>query len=275
MSYIDLTKKDIIQFNYTNLYLAEILISDYIENHNNYIGLTKSEIASRWNNDERYQKQFHPSYCQRKLDQAGGVLIFDNEKYKIKGNEEQLFSLLDGTLLQEVRNVINLPNPVILNIEYFRKTNDKSEIFNSIKDKLINGSSIDFEVISFAVLFIYLENFGFSLKRFTSTYSNDSGIDYIGGDVIYCVTTNLNYSKLNNDVSKTHARKIIIHRNNLSRNVRNLISDYIREDKITEIISADQIIERYIQFLELKDESYNIIEKLKNVLINEYSKEIL
>jgi len=58
MSYTDLTKKDIIQLNYTNLYLAEILISDYIENHNDYKGLTKSEIASRWNNDERYRKQF-------------------------------------------------------------------------------------------------------------------------------------------------------------------------------------------------------------------------
>jgi hypothetical protein len=275
MSYIDLTKKDIFKINYTNLYLAEILISDYIENHNNYKGLTKSEIATRWNNDERYRKQFYPSYCQRKLDQAGGVLIYDNEKYKIKESEEKLLSLLDGKLLQEVTHVINLPNPVIINIEYFKNVNDKLEFFNTLKEKLMNGSPNDFEVITYAVLFTYLEIFGFSLKRFTSTNAADGGVDFIGGDVIYAVTTKLTNSKLESDINKTHAKKFFIYRNIVNSKLKNQIRNYINEGKISDALNVNQIIERYVNFLEDKDDVFQIVGKLKTIILNEYEKEIL
>ena len=65
MSYIESVKNDIEKLNFTNLYLAEILISDYINNSNNYTGLTVSEISSKWNENKllgRYRKMFYPSY---------------------------------------------------------------------------------------------------------------------------------------------------------------------------------------------------------------------
>jgi len=61
MSYIESTKSDIRNLNYTNLYLAEILISDYLENYQNYKGLSRIEISTKWRNNSRYRKQFYPS----------------------------------------------------------------------------------------------------------------------------------------------------------------------------------------------------------------------
>jgi hypothetical protein len=117
--------------------------------------------------------------------------------------------------------------------------------------------------------------FGFSLKRFTSTNANDAGVDYIGGDVIYCVTTNLTVAKLESDINKTHARKVFIHRNTLSGKVQNLINEYVRESKISDVLNANMMVERYIEYLEAKHEAYNIVENLRTILINEYSKEIV
>lgn len=157
MSYIALTQNDISNLNYTNLYLAEILISDYIQNQNNYIGLTRAEIAARWKNDERYRKQFYPSYCQRKLEQSGGILVLEGERYKINEPAERLSTLLDGVLLQEVAATIDRPSPVIANIDHFENITNKQAFFSSLKEYLLKGSPNDFEVIAYAILYTYLD----------------------------------------------------------------------------------------------------------------------
>ena len=275
MSYIDQTRADIQNSNYTNLYLAEILISDYIANHNNYIGLTRNEISARWRNNPRYRKQFYPSYCQRKLEQSGSILILIDDRYKINESNERLTTLLDENLLNDISTAIDRPNPVISNIERFRSIEDKQEFFSSIRYLLVNGSPNDFEVLSFAVLYAHLEIFGFSLKRFTSTNAADGGVDFIGGDIIYCVTTNLTSNKLESDIVKTHAKKIFIHRNIIGTKLKNMIHDYISEGKISDVIHVEQIIERYLNFLEEKDDVFQITTRLKALIINEYGKEIL
>lgn len=275
MSYIAQIEQDIQKLNYTNLYLAEILVSDILSKNGQNTGLTKTEISAIWNKNPRYIKQFYPSYCQRKLDQSGGLLKLEGDKYKINEPENALLNLLDGKLLQEISEAINTPNPILSTMDLFTNIENADVFYTQLTDLLQNGTPNDFEVLSYAVLSTYLETFGFSLKRFTSTNANDGGVDFIGGDVVYCVTTLLNKSKLENDIQKTHAKKVFIHRNTLPAKLEESIKEYIKEGKISEVLSVDAIIERYVNYLKNKAPEYGLLAKIKESIAKEYSKEII
>jgi hypothetical protein len=61
-----------------------------------------------------YKKQFYEGYCQRKLTQAGILLIDPTTcRYKINDKAKKLNSLSDWSLLQQIKYLINLPNLVL------------------------------------------------------------------------------------------------------------------------------------------------------------------
>jgi hypothetical protein len=280
MSYIQSVKNDIEKLNFTNLYLAEILISDYLNNSNNYVGLTVSEITSKWNENKlvgRYRKMFYPSYCQRKISQGSGLLNYNttNQRFSINDSNDVLNSLLNGELIHDIQAVINAPNPILDNITFFENIHSKQELFAGIKDLLFNGTANDFEVMSFAILSLYLELYGFNLKRFTSTNANDGGVDFIGGDIVYCVTTNLSRAKLDSDVLKTHAKKVFIYRTPINSTLINVISTYVSEDKISDVFSANDLVNHHLFFLEGKNDHYKIVDRIKQKIVVQYGKEIL
>lgn len=280
MSYIESVKNDIEKLNFTNLYLAEILISDYLNNSSNYTGLTVSEISSKWNENKllgRYRKMFYPSYCQRKISQGSGLLNYNtaNQRFSINDSNDVLNSLLNGELIQNIQAAINAPNPILDNITFFENIHSKQELFTGIRNLLFNGTANDFEVMSFAILSLYLELYGFNLKRFTSTNANDGGVDFIGGDIVYCVTTNLSRAKLESDILKTHAKKIFIYRAPINNTLMNIISTYVSEDKISDVFSASDLDNHHLLFLESKTDHYKIVDRIKQKIIVEYGKEIL
>lgn len=280
MSYTESVRNDIAKLNFTNLYLAEILISNYLENVNNYTGMTLSEITFKWNENRtagRFRKMFYPSYCQRKISQGNGLLNYnaENQRFLIIDSDEALGNLINGVLIHDVQEAINAPNPILDNIRYFETIVSKHELFEKIRSLLFNGTPNDFEVMGFAILSLYLELYGFNLKRFTGTNANDGGVDYIGGDIIYCVTTNLSRAKLDSDILKTHAKKVFLYRTPINKNLKDLISNYIREGKVSDIFSAADLERYHLCFLESKNDEYEIMNRLKQKIITEYGKEIL
>ena len=73
----------------------------------------------------------------------------------------------------------------------------------------------NFEIISYAVLREYFASFGFRLQRFSTTHSNDGGMDYVGGDCIYQVSTDGGLAKLEGDLAKAPDIKRVIVRPHL------------------------------------------------------------
>ena len=280
MSYLKTVENDIRRMTFTNLYLAEILISNYMAHPGAYTGMTLSEIASKWNDRRqsgRYRKQFYQSYCQRKLSQGNGLLTYDSEtqKFAINESESALNSLLDGSLLQKVGEAITAPNPIVDNIQFFENADNKSDFFNKVRALLYEGTPNDFEVMAFSILSLYLEMYGFKIQRFTATNANDGGVDFIGGDIVYCVTTDLNRAKLETDIYKTHAPKVFIHRAPLSKKLPEIISGYIEEGKISEVFSAQDLDRIHLNYLENKSTCYAIMPRLSQKIVTEYSKEII
>ncbi len=273
MAFINSVINSIERVEYTNLYLFEILIDDYVNNHNDYNGLTMSQISERWRNNNRYVKSFFPSYVQRKIG-PNGSLSLDLDRYKIRETAAGFQELLNHQLYESVSSIIDAPNPIIQTINNFENINDSNLFFEKIIQLLRNGSPNDLEVLTYAVLREYLKIFGFELHRFTSTNANDGGVDFIGGNIIYCVTTRLNKQKIINDVDKTSAPKIFIYRDE-EGNINDVINDLIDDGKISDIFNVELIINRHVNFLKEKPESFRMVERLKTVIIDQYRMEII
>lgn len=274
MPFIDSVEISINRRQYTNLYLYEILIADYLDNHTNYNGLTMIEISERWGNNERYIKSFYPSYVQRKIG-PNGILSIDVDRYKIRETEVGFQNLLTGQLLNNVREAIDAPNPVIDKIDFFSNTVDSENFFREIIELLREGTPNDFEVLTYAILREYIKIFGFELHRFTPTNANDGGVDFIGGNVIYCITTELNQNKLRADIGKTRAPKIFIYRNLIGQNIQEEIDEYIYDGKLFDTLNAETIIHRYLTYLKEKPASFRMVEKLKTTIVDHYEMEIV
>jgi hypothetical protein len=73
------------------------------------------------------------------------------------------------------------------------------------------NSGENFEILSYAVLRAYFESFGFRIQRFSTTQANDGGIDYVGGDCIYQVSTDGGLGKLEGDLAKAPGiRRVVV-----------------------------------------------------------------
>jgi len=272
-------RKSIQKFQLTNIYLADIFLEHFLANIDQYEGISPKEISAVWKqrlSSGQYKKEYAPTYCARRV--TDRILLHDphNSNYKINGSEENLQEHLIRELLQEVKQIIGSPNPISQKIELFENLNEKDAIYKNIRHFIIDGDSIDFEVMSYGILYVHFKSLGFTLHRFTSTNANDGGVDFIGGDLIYCVTTDLNKKKLISDLEKTHSSKVFIHKKPLNGTLILEINRYIESGEVTNVISAQELIELYLHNLRVKDEifSYMNYHKLKGKIISEYQKEM-
>lgn len=72
----------------------------------------------------------------------------------------------------------------------------------------------NFEICSFSILKEYFGSFGFELNRFSTTYANDGGMDYIGQKSVYQVTVVMSLKKFDEDIVKTPGiKRIIVYKN--------------------------------------------------------------
>ncbi len=239
----------------TNLYLFEILLENLIENPNNP-GLSNIEINTTWairQNQKRYSKNFAETYCSRKVTQ--GSLYFDQstKKYKIPNSENDNPIVIPNELLERVKEIIEQPNPIASKLDLFRNLEDPDMIYQNVEKFLLEGNSTDFEVISFSILQLYFKQFGFTLYRFSSTTANDGGVDFIGGNLVYCVTTELNKKKLTDDIEKTFSSKVFVHRNKLSDKINEKINQYVLAGKIYSVINTEMLLNHFLSHLTLMD----------------------
>lgn len=119
----------------------------------------------------------------------------------------------------------------------------KQYIINMLTETETIKKGQAFEVASFSVLSIYLSSLGFTLHRYSTTYSNDGGIDFGAQNVIYQVTTNLSESKFQEDLKKAPGMKRIFVYRAISRNFNpnnfenELIVNYISKDELCALVS--------------------------------------
>ena len=99
-----------------------------------------------------------------------------------------------------------------------------------------------FEVSSFAVLSTYLYSLGFSLNRYSTTYSNDGGIDFVAQNAVYQVTTKLSERKFEEDIKKVPGKlRVLVYKDlvtgfNLNNFNHELVVNHIGKDELCDLL---------------------------------------
>ena len=215
--------------------------------------MTKTEIETIFNQvHTRYGiATFRRDYVLRQCGHDDNAIDQSHDLFFIKP------SFLEGMEATDYQNVLNQ-----IDTHWSTFEQEQQSIINEIQ-RLITDGNLDesrsyivnmlttreaikkgqsFEVSSFAVLFTYLNSLGFSLNRFSTTYSNDGGIDFVAQDAVYQVTTKLSERKFEEDIKKVPGKKRILVYRDLVRDFNRanfnhpLVSNHIDKNELIEIL---------------------------------------
>jgi len=206
------------------------------------------------------KKKFYPSYLQRhtrdrglfreeaglyslNTDYLGDDILkhYSEIRSAITGKLDQ-GSLKTEQLISEIEQLCIAPPATEKLLEY---------IIKLLRDEaLLPNYGQLFEVAAYAILKVYFRRFNFELKRFSTSFANDGGMDYIAEQGIYQVTTAATRSKLNSDLEKLPGVDRVMVVTRFPESAEELLAD----ENIREIIALDDLAGHFLPWLALRKE---------------------
>ncbi len=138
---------------------------------------------------------------------------------------------------------------------------ERHALVDSYLSQLTGNRGEMFEVVSFAVLREYFRTFGFSLQRFSTTHANDGGMDFVGGEAIYQVTTDESVQKVRRDLAKAPGTKRVLVRPTATPDV-----DELYKGDVLETIELKDLLNHFISWLFARDTRSKQARHLQRVL---------
>lgn len=256
---------------------------DFKKINSENFGLSIAQINEKYNNYKDsfdIKKSFYASYIQRHLKEND---LFEEFQGKYRINKR----LADGVSVSELERIRNIIVSEIIRNNHSLKiileefdtvldSNDSDEfyryIINFFDTKRFKNYGQVFEIVSFSILSIYFKIFGFSLNRFSTSFSNDGGMDFISANGIYQVTAAPDISKIKSDLSKLPGIKRVLV---LSFAKDDIIKQYLTYSDVNEIITTNELKEHFLMWLYQRDKL--IGNNLKSVILlikDEFSREL-
>jgi hypothetical protein len=134
-------------------------------------------------------------------------------------------------------------------------------LVDSYLSQLTGNRSEMFEVVSFAVLREYFRTFGFALQRFSTTHANDGGMDFVGGEAIYQVTTDESIQKVRRDLAKSPGTKRVLVRPTVTSEI-----DDLCDGDVLETIELKDLLNHFIAWLLARDSRSRKSRHLQRIL---------
>jgi len=235
-------------------------------------GLTEKEIERGFDQlAGRYIKsEYHSTYIDRRLGQRGFLELVGN-RYKIRGglvgglSVEQL-EHLHNELVESLRSAFEQRQAVIKKLEEACSlpkecVSERYALVDAYLSQLSGNRGEMFEVVSFAVLREYFRTFGFLLQRFSTTHANDGGMDFVGGEAIYQVTTDESMQKVRRDLAKAPGTKRVLVRPRVTEEMTELT-----ESDVLETIDLKDLLNHFIAWLLSRDSRTKQSKHLQQVL---------
>jgi hypothetical protein len=206
----------------TNLGVAIPVLSAYIDaakKGKRSGGLTEKEIQAKFRelSARFFNSEYHPTYLARAGDR---FLVRSEDRYGLReellaGVSVHELELLLDELSESLREAYEERQAVIAKLKETCSLPDgnieeRYDLIASYLGQLGGNRGEMFEVVSFAVLREYFRTFGFSLQRFSTTQANNGGIDFVGGDAVYQVSTDGSLQKLRRDLAKAPGTKKVL-----------------------------------------------------------------
>lgn len=235
-------------------------------------GLTEKQIEVAFGEltSKFIKSDYHSTYIDRRLGPRG-FLDLSGKRYKFRerllssvvvADLEQLHSELVGSL----RTAYEQRQAVIKKLEEAcslprERIEERYALVDAYLSQLTGNRGEMFEVVSFAVLREYFRTFGFSLQRFSTTHANDGGMDFVGGEAIYQVTTDESMQKVRKDLAKAPGTKRVLVR----PTVTSAIVDLCKND-VLETIELKDLLNHFISWLLARDTRSKQARHLQEVL---------
>jgi hypothetical protein len=268
----------------TVLGVAIPVLAAHIEaarNERPFEGLTQTEIRRAFEalTSQFIKSDFHSTYIDRSvrafLDRSGsryrirerllsGTTLIDLEQLhdEVLGSLRTAFEQRQA-VIKKLQDTCSLPK---------ERVEERHALVGAYLSQLSGNRGEMFEVVSFAVLREYFRTFGFSLRRFSTTHANDGGMDFVGGDAIYQVTTDESTEKVRRDLAKASGTKRVLVRPSVTPATAALCNN---EDVLETIAMAD-LLNHFISWLFERDVRSKQAQHLQEVLkiaLEEFSRE--
>jgi hypothetical protein len=235
-------------------------------------GLTEKEIESGFDQlAGRYIKsEYHSTYIDRRLGQRG-FLELERDRYKIReallaGLSAEQLEHLHSELVESLRSAFEQRQAVIRKLEEACSlpkecVSERYALVDAYLSQLSGNRGEMFEVVSFAVLREYFRTFGFLLQRFSTTHANDGGMDFVGGEAIYQVTTDESMQKVRRDLKKAPGTKRVLVRPRATEEMTEL-----SESDVLETIDLKDLLNHFVAWLLNRDSRTMRSKHLQQVL---------
>lgn len=214
--------------------------------------------------------QFHTTYIDRRLGPRS-FLVLENNLYRFRAellegltlndleelHNELLASLRDAAeqrraLIQRFESACNLPDDQIV---------ERRQLVEEYLQQYLGTNGENFEIISFAILREYFRSFGFQLQRFSTTHANDGGIDFVGGNSIYQVSSDESLAKFRSDLGKAPGATRVIIRPKISAELLSHLNE-----QVLETIEVADLLTHFLSWLLGRDHRSNKSEHLQRIL---------
>ena len=242
-----------------------------LQENRKFEGRTAQQVQNGFNKRAEAMGElwFFPSYLQRHA-KSGDFFIETNGRFRLRDE------LLDGVTLKDlvaVRASIlshwekHRANKQTL-LKEFRRATILSKIEIQSRREFIerhigDESSQIFEIISYAILSVYFKCLGFSLRRFSTTFANDGGMDFICGEGIYQVTISPSKTKVERDLGKLPGTKRVLVAPSFSNKVAALA---LANENVLQVIESSDLSKHFLAWLCKKDEDRKEAHHLQQVL---------
>jgi hypothetical protein len=235
-------------------------------------GLTEKEIEAGFKQlAGRYiSSEYHSTYIDRRLGRRG-FLELNGDRYKIR---QELFGGLTADdlehlheeLVDSLRSAFERRQAVMKKLEEAcslpkGRVSERYALVDEYLSQLAGSRGEMFEVVSFAVLREYFRTFGFQLQRFSTTHANDGGMDFVGGEAIYQVTTDESIQKARRDLRKAPGIKRVLVRPKIMPEIAQL-----SEGEVLETIDLKDLLNHFIAWLLDRDKRTRRATHLQQVL---------
>lgn len=255
---------------------------DALRRGRKFEGMTEQQIQAGFKElAEKYiRSEYHSTYVARRLGRRG-FLELSEDRYCIRaplldGVElvelEQLREDLLGSLksayeqrqatIEKLENACSLPDECV---------DERHALIDSYLSQITGNRGEVFEVMSFAVLREYFRTFGFSLQRFSTTHANDGGMDFVGGEAIYQVTTDESPQKVLRDLAKAPGTKRVLVRPTMTPGIESLC-----QGDVLETVELADLLSHFVAWLLSRDsrsKSAGHLQQVLQIALREFRRE--
>ena len=233
-------------------------------------GLSEKQIEREFKelNTQYLNSEYHSTYLHRGI---ARFLEQSKGRYRFRKQSVSALSLSDleqlrHELVESLRSAYEKRQAVIQKLTDAcalptGQIEERYSLVNSYLSQISGDRGEMFEVVSFAILREYFRTFGFSLQRFSTTHANDGGMDFVGGEAIYQVTTDESLQKVRRDLAKAPGTKRVLIRPSLNE----ATSDLFGVD-VLETIELKDLLSHFISWLLARDTRSKQARHLQQVL---------